>query len=229
MDIHWDRMKLLVKKRSIGGWLILIVGIFWKRLGDWQNVEWLANHLLPKTWPKIMLHADSVTVILIVGGFAWLTVVLLWPRKASVSSNAIMDGPDLALDWRIREKGIGNWDIVQLRNIGTSSAFNIELKFSWPELSFPLGFEINALHVDKEVEKEAEFVEEPYPHHQNMGRMQGILENGKYADRQPLQVIARFFDKDRNEFEKAFIVELRDWTHEIKVTPGRRKTVQAAF
>jgi hypothetical protein len=79
MEICWDRLKMLLKKRSIGGWVLWALAIGWKRLSDWQNVEWLASHLLPKGWPKAVPH--PVTIALIVGGFIWFTVVLLWPKR----------------------------------------------------------------------------------------------------------------------------------------------------
>src|SRR5260370_37894014 len=81
MHIHLNRLKLLLKTRSTFGWLLWILAGSWKRLGDWQNVEWLGNHLLPKAWPNAMLHPNYITVGFIIGGFAWFTAVLLWPKK----------------------------------------------------------------------------------------------------------------------------------------------------
>jgi hypothetical protein len=84
MGIHLDRLNVLVKKRSIFGWVMWALALGWKRLGDWQNVEWLQQHLLPHAWPKAMLHPDYVTIALIIGGFAWFTIIILWPKKADV-------------------------------------------------------------------------------------------------------------------------------------------------
>ncbi len=224
MDIHSDRLRLLVKKRSIGGWIFWLLAASWKRLGDWQNVEWLGNHLLPKTWHKPIPHSDYITVGLVVGGLAWFTAVLLWPKRKTelVSSQT---GPDIALEWDCRQ-GWPKWDIVRLRNIGTESASNVGLKFSWPELSFPVDFEINVIHANQEVEREPQFVEKLNPGHINVGHMKNILRDQRFHGHAPLEVIVKFFDRERTAFEKPFTLEAGpggEWGEEIKITPGKRK------
>ncbi len=85
MELHTDRLKLLWKKRSWGGLVLWLLALLWGTLGDWQNIEWLANHhLLPKAWPTV-IHPNYLTVALIFGGFAWFTAVLLWPKRKDVS------------------------------------------------------------------------------------------------------------------------------------------------
>jgi hypothetical protein len=85
MRLRTDRLKELLKRRSLGGWIFWLFAFLWARLGDWQNFEWLANHhLLPKAWPTV-IHPNYLTVALIFGGFAWFTAVLLWPKREGVS------------------------------------------------------------------------------------------------------------------------------------------------
>ncbi|SRR6266446_3250188 len=228
-DFKFGRDMVLGGSLAVG---TLVLQVWWKLipLADWRehSWQWIGSVVIPFV---LVFGIDCIRRV--VAG-PWMLYrkqeLELREVKQQLAEKAESsdEGPDLSLDWRISGKGIGNWDIVQLRNIGTDSAFNIGLTFSWPELLFSLGFEINLLHTDKEIEKEAHFVEKTSPNHQNMGRMQTILESDDYVDRQPLEAIARFFDKDRKEFEKAFTLELQDFTHEIKVTPGKRKTVQAA-
>jgi hypothetical protein len=83
MEIHTDRLKLLIKKRSIGAWIFWLLAAFWKRLGDWQNFAWFRNHVMPQAWTNAVLHPNYVTVTLALAGLAWITTVLLWPKKSA--------------------------------------------------------------------------------------------------------------------------------------------------
>lgn len=80
MKIQWGRVRLFFKKRSVPGWFFWILAGSWKRLGDWQNVEWLASHFLPSGWNRPVLHPNFITISLIVAGFVWFSIVLLWPK-----------------------------------------------------------------------------------------------------------------------------------------------------
>src|SRR5208282_4066317 len=246
LDAHPKRLKQLFKKRSIGAWIALILGSLWRRLGDWQSVEWLGQHLLPKGWGQKVLtfHPNSITVALVIVGLAWFLIVIFWPeRKQTQSEPKKEEGisselkeklkhlatletvqiiergsgeerkrvweqrPDLALAWGSKG-GWGTKDLVRLRNIGKGTAFNIGLRFSWPELSFPVPFEINLLHPDQETEREAGFIEKYQPGDTiHVSPMKDVLREQHYRGRPSLQVTVAFFDSERNAFEKPFMLE----------------------
>src|SRR6266403_1422863 len=83
MKLHLDRLKQLVKKRSIFGWILFVFGFGWRRLGDWQSVEWLADHLPFTRLVKAMVHfhPDYVSIGILGAAFVWLTFIVLWPKK----------------------------------------------------------------------------------------------------------------------------------------------------
>ena len=124
MELHTDRLKLLWKKRSWGGLVLWLLALLWGTLGDWQNIEWLANHhLLPKAWPTV-IHPNYLTIALIIGGFVWFTAVLLWPKRKDASG--IVGTADLLLrgldagDLEIRE-GVYAMDLALFARLEVAS------------------------------------------------------------------------------------------------------------
>lgn len=135
-------------------------------------------------------------------------------------------GPDLSLEW-YSAKTYPNYDRVRLRNIGTSSAFNIELNFTAPGLSFLYKFELNVLHANQESEREVSVFERTNGHSE-MWRMENLLAGNHIANESPLEVVATFFGSQREAFEKAFRLELGSGGNRIRITPNKRNKVQAA-
>jgi len=81
MGLHFERLRMLVRRRSIGGWIFVIAAFFWNRLGDWQNIEYLqSKHLFPTALPN-MSASTSITITLFCVGVVWLTAVLVWPSR----------------------------------------------------------------------------------------------------------------------------------------------------
>ena len=149
-------------------------------------------------------------------------------RHCEQKGEEVAGGPDLSLEWK-HAKNSG--DLICLRNIGNTSAFNIGLKFSWEELFFDPPFDRNVLHPSQEITQHAHFGERTGPHSVNLGWMEEILRIAYLNDRKPpLQVILSFSD-GQARFEKPFTFELGPGgrnAERIKITPGLRKKIQAA-
>jgi len=65
MELSFGPLKRLLGKRSIPGW-ILFFGVFlWRRISDWQSIEWLLAHLFRKTGPMTE-HPNMITIALFV-------------------------------------------------------------------------------------------------------------------------------------------------------------------
>lgn len=108
MELHFGRLRLLFKKRSIGGWVLFSLAFFWQRLGDWQNIEWLAQRVSPQGLPR-MLQPNFVTLGLFAMALVWFAVVLLWPRREVVASHS--GGPGS----QANEKGTQRHNVSQAR------------------------------------------------------------------------------------------------------------------
>jgi hypothetical protein len=78
MEMHFDRLKVLLKKRSLGGWLLLILGVGWQWLEHLHTAVWVVDRLFPEGRPRIMFHPNYITFGLFILGLLWLSVVLLW-------------------------------------------------------------------------------------------------------------------------------------------------------
>jgi hypothetical protein len=140
MEIHANRLRKLLKRRSLGGWILWLIAFLWARLGDWQNFEWLANHhLLPKAWPT-MIHPNYLTVALTLGGFAWFTVVLLWPERKDASgivgtADVMVQGldiPDLEVidlgaSYAIDLAVFARMEVASLNKTRTITRFELEM------------------------------------------------------------------------------------------------------
>lgn len=169
-----------------------------------------------------MPHLNYLTIIFVLGGAAWFTAILLWPRREVQSDG----GPDLSLEWK-STKQYPNYDRVRIKNFGTASAFNIGLRFALPQFSFHPNFEINVLHADREIEREAVFFERTTPNHSDLWRREYLLTGNHLSDESALEIVASFFDAQREAFEKVFSLELGSGGERIKITPGTRKRLQA--
>ena len=154
------------------------------------------------------------------GKVSALELVKIDDRKADSAEESHGKGPDISLAWISAKR-----EAIRLRNIGTESAFNIELGFSWSELCFPSAFQVNALHVGEEVEREAIFAEEAYEGTTNIGYMKHILRACIYRGHPPLEVKAVFHGRDGVAFERNFVLEAGPggvWGEDVKVTPKPR-------
>jgi hypothetical protein len=221
-----ERFKNFKGRWAIPGWVIFgipVVGRILSWLGHVSTINWLYT-LLPKHWRADISMRGNSLVWMFIASLLWLAMVALWPKKRTKLVGN-QTGPDISLEWDCR-KGWPKWDIVRLRNIGTESAFNVRLKFSWPELSFPVDFEINVIHAHQEIEREPQFVEKLEPDRINVGRMKNVLRDRRFQGHLPLEAIVVFFDKERTGFERPFTLEAGPggiWGEEIKVTPGKRR------
>lgn len=131
MKFRSDNFKALFKKRSIPGWILFAFSFLWRRLADWQNIEWLGKHAVPKTWPKTVPHPNYVTMTLFFTGLAWFTAILFWPRKGSDQSGKTMppvDKPELYLDYSTPSSAhLLNHSGLTVRNCGKKPAFKVNL------------------------------------------------------------------------------------------------------
>jgi hypothetical protein len=119
MEIHLNRLKLLLGKRSFGGWLLLILGVGWEWLEHLHTAIWILDRLFPSGWPKIMFHPHYVTIGLLIAGFVWLTLVLVLPGRQEIPN------PWLEFDTDINPS---DERILRLKNAGDSSVFDVVVK-----------------------------------------------------------------------------------------------------
>lgn len=141
METHLNRLRMLYKKRSVGGLALWVFAIFWKRLSDWQNVEWLGRHAVPNGLAKIMVYPNLITVGFVVAGIVWFSVILLWPEKKERDSTE-ETGPEVVLEY---EPKYGTQDgRLVVRNLGEGSARNVQLEkitaAHWAAESEPIAY-----------------------------------------------------------------------------------------
>ncbi|HSY33914.1 MAG TPA: hypothetical protein VLA42_18180 [Verrucomicrobiae bacterium] len=130
--------------------------------------------------------------------------------------------PDIILEWTSPRKGD---DKIKFRNIGERSGFGVTLgPFSWPELSFLVPPQINALHPNEPVEVEPQFMERlGEDRTTNVGHMGIILGNTHYNGREPLRIEIAFSDSDGLKFVRDIILKRGHggiWGPEIIVELG---------
>jgi hypothetical protein len=137
MEVHFDRLKKLVKAKSVGGWLLVLAGIFWRRLGDWQTVEWLGQHW-PKSWPRTMPPFSHNTIFLFIGAFVWLTLVVLIPERKKKGAESLhrespkaVEVPPPVADRQAADQRAVNWLHEHAK---VYSAEELKPLPSWPDV-----------------------------------------------------------------------------------------------
>jgi hypothetical protein len=79
--LEMRKTKDLLTRRSILGWLLVILPFIWHRIEDLHTVSWLVEKL---PFERFRLnHPDSLQVAMFASGLVWLSFVLLWPKKAA--------------------------------------------------------------------------------------------------------------------------------------------------
>lgn len=170
-----------------------------------------------RTWTIVFLVL--LIGVLLEGGHAAIQ------RRNNSSLPTAANGPDVVLDWESSSK---NWDKVKLRNIGTTSAFKVELdKFSWPELLFSEPIKVNVIHPDTpEIIVHPHFTEN-IGTVSNIGRLDAALRLPHFNDREPLEVMITFQDSSQREFSRSFKLAPGpggDWGPNVHVTPLKLDT-----
>jgi hypothetical protein len=119
METHFDRLKLLFKKRSLGGWLVIVLAVSWRWLEHLHTAVWVVDHLFPNGWPRIMFHPNYITIGLFGLGLVWFTFVLLWPERQHT--------PNLWLEFDPNETPSDD-RTLRIQNGGNNPIFDVVVK-----------------------------------------------------------------------------------------------------
>jgi hypothetical protein len=119
MEMYFNRLKLLLKKRSLGGLLLLMLGLSWRWLEHLHTAVWVLDRLFPNGWPKVMFHPNYVTFGLFGAGLLWFTLVLLWPGRSSI--------PNLWLEFDPNTTPSDD-RTLRIQNVGNNPVFDVVVK-----------------------------------------------------------------------------------------------------